>query len=272
MLLSEPRSIPESLLDICDTFTVTQNSLPVFLSFIAGFLRSRSVRAVDSVCRQILRDASSADYRELALDLSDLFDFLLSTPYVDSLIELTKLLFAQNPVFHAELADEMDLLLNRPAECPYIALLDIAVNAESTEAALERYERVCANVKNERTSALLFEYFEIRGFTGVTFLKAAFAVAPAASKVEKRVFGTVVRGMEDVEFADFVKAWGSRIIPTRLRVMDARKLHLLMKWRPGARSGIVAAVGLIQERVIAAAFADSEAAVVKYLRKAFPEL
>jgi hypothetical protein len=269
LLLGRPRPIRDALLGIVEAFRVTQHNLSVFFGFISGFMQAHSISGVSRICAQILRDASTADYGQITIDLDILFSFLVNAPYIDSLLMLLVLVCQANSAFVADLKDEVDTLLKRPAEVPHVVLLDIALLAKSATDALARYQRACARPDCERTSELAFHFFENRNFPPRDILALTFALAPAESKIEKRVLRGAVLALSDLEFADFVKTWSSRLIPTALQLSDARKLHLLLKWRPAARPSILETVQMTKERANAIASVNEGAAL--YLRRIFAD-
>jgi hypothetical protein len=52
-----------------------------------------------------------------------------------------------------------------------------------------------------------------------------------------------------------------------MTVDDARKLHLIIKWRPDDREDVLAAIGIAKERAIA--MAEANEGIAKYINKVF---
>jgi hypothetical protein len=270
MLLRLSVVITERTLDIVLTFEITDVNLAVFFKFLTDFLNAHLVTAVDRVCQKLLSEASHLDFNPTTLEVDVLFAFLSEAGYVESLIELLSLICAEDQDFHEILQDEISTLSARSAECPHIVMLNMCLNAQSLDDVLRMYQTSCAAVGDcEETSAFLFQYFDVKRFDPVPVFRGTFAVAPAMSKVEKRVLGAGARQLSKAEFLHLVTAWGKGVNGVCPRPEEIRKVHLLIKWRPECKDEILKIVRLDRsQRMPASLSSDS---FKKYAPKIFED-
>jgi hypothetical protein len=267
LLIRPERTVTKAVLEIVESFAISESTLKFFLHFVEGFLESNDAEGVTRLSRKILQECSQFDLSTVELDVVHVFAFL-QNGFHKELFDLLKFICSQNDEFDSIISDEVATFARRRADAPHLVMLDMVLHAKSLADVVRFYRSACDRLPDcTRTSGFLFEYFDKVALPAVELAIRTWSVSPVASKAEKTILRSGVEALDRTRFLALVSDWAKKINSAHPKPADMRKLHLLIKWRSRDRDDILRLAGIGRDRGLALSLSSEE--MKKYTGKVF---